>query len=142
MSTTAVESHPLRLTSRDVLREQPTLDAWFNSFSDYDLHVRVRRSRGTKAHKSHWQAAMLCLSERECSRQSIRKCVHLVAYCSFGTCSKDTVQARMIIRINVRPTSLLPDSPVPILQNNSAQRSPKELYLFMADVCRFSVQGT
>lgn len=38
----AVESHPLRITERDVIKEQ-SLDDWFNSFKGLDLHIRVRR---------------------------------------------------------------------------------------------------
>jgi hypothetical protein len=35
-----VTSHPLRITERDVIKEQ-SLDEWFNSFKGLDLHVRV-----------------------------------------------------------------------------------------------------
>lgn len=38
----AVESHPLRITERDVIKEQ-SLDEWFNSFQGLDLHIRVRQ---------------------------------------------------------------------------------------------------
>ena len=41
----AVESHPLRITERDVIKEQ-SLDEWFNSFQGLDLHIRVRHALG------------------------------------------------------------------------------------------------
>jgi hypothetical protein len=36
----AVASHPLRITERDVIKEQ-SVDEWFNSFKGLDLHIRV-----------------------------------------------------------------------------------------------------
>jgi hypothetical protein len=40
----AIPSHPLRITERDVIKEQ-SLDEWFASFRGLDLHVRVRALR-------------------------------------------------------------------------------------------------
>lgn len=36
----SVESHPLRITERDVLKEV-SLEDWFSSFKGLDLHIRV-----------------------------------------------------------------------------------------------------
>lgn len=43
---TALESHPLRITDRDLLKEV-SQDEWFTSFKGLDLHIRV--SAGTAA---------------------------------------------------------------------------------------------
>eukprot|EP00877_Chromochloris_zofingiensis_P014365 jgi/Chrzof1/9182/Cz03g38290.t1 len=39
-----IESHPVRVTDRDVLKEN-SLDGWFDSFKGFDLHVRVLHAR-------------------------------------------------------------------------------------------------
>jgi hypothetical protein len=36
----ALESHPLRITDRDLLKEA-SHDEWFASFKGLDLHIRV-----------------------------------------------------------------------------------------------------
>jgi len=43
----AVESHPLRITERDVIKDQ-SLDEWFNSFKGLDLHIRVKPTQTCK----------------------------------------------------------------------------------------------
>lgn len=43
----AVESHPLRITERDVIKDQ-SLDEWFNSFKGLDLHIRVNPTQTCK----------------------------------------------------------------------------------------------
>jgi hypothetical protein len=40
MEINDVQSHPLRITERDELKEE-SLDAWFKSFQGLDLHLRV-----------------------------------------------------------------------------------------------------
>jgi hypothetical protein len=52
----AVESHPLRITERDVIKEQ-SVDEWFNSFKGLDLHVRVRVGCDVQQCSSRFKAA-------------------------------------------------------------------------------------
>lgn len=56
----SVESHPLRITERDVIKEQ-SVDEWFNSFKGLDLHIRVRVIRKWK--NLIMQQASFCAAE-------------------------------------------------------------------------------
>jgi hypothetical protein len=58
----AVESHPLRITERDVIKEQ-SVDEWFNSFKGLDLHVRVRATV-TSSNAVVQQQYLACRSSR------------------------------------------------------------------------------
>jgi hypothetical protein len=65
----ALESHPLRITDRDLLKEV-SQDEWFASFKGLDLHIRVSAAAAAPRHAHAAKIAFLNGSMKELSTRS------------------------------------------------------------------------